>query len=131
MHAPHERSITVDVDVFAGLVVGGKAVLVHTGWAGYWRTDKYFENHSYLTEAAAKYLVQAGATLVGIDSYNINDTRTRSRPVHTVLLGAEIPICAHMCNLSSLPDDGFHFYAVPPKLKHFGTFPVRAFARVG
>ena len=131
VRAPHERSITVDVDAFAGLVVGGKAVLVHTGWAGYWRTDKYFENHSYLTEAAANYLVQAGATLVGIDSYNIDDTRTRSRPVHTVLLGAEIPICEHMCNLGSLPDDGFHFYAVPPKLKHFGTFPVRAFARVG
>ena len=131
VRAPHEQSITVDVDAFTGVNVTGKAVLVHTGWAGLWRTDRYFENHPYLTEAAAKHLVQAGAKLVGIDSHNIDDTRTRTRPVHTVLLGAEIPICEHMCNLGSLPDDNFHFYAVPPKLKNFGTFPVRAFARVG
>jgi kynurenine formamidase len=131
VRAPHEKSITVDADAFAGVNVTGKAVLVHTGWAGFWRTDRYFENHPYLTETAAKYLVQAGAKLVGIDSHNIDDTRTRSRPVHTVLLGAEIPICEHMCNLGSLPDDSFHFYAVPPKMKKFGTFPVRAFARVG
>ena len=131
VRAPHEKSITVDADAFAGLNVAGKAVLVHTGWAGFWRTDRYFENNPHLTEAAAKYLVQAGAKLVGIDSLNIDDTRTRSRPVHTVLLGAEIPICEHMCNLGSLPDDNFHFYAVPPKLSKIGTFPVRAFARVG
>lgn len=131
VRAPHEQSITVDVDAFTGVNVTGKAVLVHTGWAGFWRTDRYFENHPYLTEAAAKHLVQAGAKLVGIDSHNIDDTRTRTRPVHTLLLGAEIPICEHMCNLGSLPDDNFHFYAVPPKLKNFGTFPVRAFARVG
>ena len=131
VRAPHEKSITVDADAFAGVNVSGKAVLVHTGWAGFWRTDRYFENHPYLTEAAAKYLVQAGARLVGIDSHNIDDTRTRSRPVHTVLLGAEIPICEHMCNLGSLPDDNFHFYAVPPKMSKVGTFPVRAFARVG
>jgi kynurenine formamidase len=48
--------------------------------------------------------------------------------VHTTLLRAEIPIVEHMCNLGSLPPSGFNFFAVPVKVKSFGTFPVRAFA---
>jgi arylformamidase len=121
----------IDADRFAGLDLRGRAVLVHTGWARHWRTDPYFENHPFLTEAAAALLVEAGAALVGIDSHNIDDTRTRARPVHTLLLGAGIPICEHMRGLELLPDAGFRFTAAPPKVKAFGTFPVRAFAEVG
>lgn len=120
----------VDADRFAGLDVRGKAVLVHTGWARHWRTDAYFEDHPFLTEAAAALLVEAGAALVGIDSHNIDDTRTRLRPAHTLLLGAGIPICEHMRGLELLPAAGFRFTAAPPKVKAFGTFPVRAFAEV-
>ena len=121
----------IDADRFAGLDLRAKAVLVHTGWARHWRTDAYFEDHPFLTEAAATALVEAGAALVGIDSHNIDDTRTRARPAHTVLLGAGIPICEHMRGLELLPDTGFRFTAAPPKVKAFGTFPVRAFAEVG
>ena len=120
----------IDADRFAGHGVRGKAVLVHTGWARHWRTDAYFEDHPFLTEAAAAALVEAGAALVGIASHNIDDTRTRSRPAHTRLLGAGIPICEHMRGLERLPDTGFRFTAAPPKVKAFGTFPVRAFAEI-
>ncbi|MEO1623308.1 MAG: cyclase family protein, partial [Cyanobacteria bacterium J06632_3] len=118
------------VDLFEGSDVSGKAVLIHTGWAQHWRTDQYFENHPYLTAEAAEWLKEAGATLVGIDSYNIDSTTTGARPVHTILLGHDIPIVEHMCNLEALPDSGFRFNAVPVKVKKFGTFPVRAFAVV-
>ncbi|HMJ69090.1 MAG TPA: cyclase family protein [Cyclobacteriaceae bacterium] len=108
--------------------VKGKAVLVHTGWAKFWRTDRYFENHPFLTAAAAEYLKQKGARLVGIDSHNIDDTRTKSRPAHSILLASEILIVEHLCNLENLPDTEFLFSAVPPKFKGVGTFPVRAWA---
>lgn len=121
----------IDADRFENRDLVGKAVLVHTGWARHWRTDAYFEDHPFLTEAAATCLVEAGAALVGIDSHNIDDTRTRARPAHTRLLGAGIPICEHMRGLELLPDDGFRFTAAPPKVKTFGTFPVRAFAEIG
>jgi arylformamidase len=120
----------VDADSFEGLDVAGKAVLIHTGWDRHWRTDAYGKGHSFLTEAAARLLADRGAALVGIDSYNIDDTSGRTRPVHTILLGADIPICEHMTNLGALPDSGFAFTAVPPKIAGMGTFPVRAFARV-
>jgi arylformamidase len=125
------------LDTLAGLeavvvraVVKGKAVLVHTGWDRRWRTDAYFEGHPFLTEAAADLLVRAGAGLVGIDSYNIDDIADLRRPVHTALLGAGVPIVEHLTGLDGLPDTDFRFYAVPPKVRGFGTFPVRAFAEI-
>jgi kynurenine formamidase len=128
---PWERDIAVDVAAFEGLEVGGKAVLVHTGWDRHWRTDRYGKDHSFLTDAAADWLIEQGAALVGIDSNNIDDTRVRARPVHTRLLGAEIPICEHMTALGQLPDEGFRFSAAPPKVRGMGTFPVRAYALLG
>ena len=121
----------VGAAAFDGLDLAGKAVLVRTGWDRHWRTDAYYENHPFLTAEAAQLLVERGAKLVGIDSHNIDDTRGRSRPVHTILLGAGILICEHMTNLAALPETGFRFTAVPPKIAGMGTFPVRPFAAVG
>ncbi|MGH9677996.1 MAG: cyclase family protein [Candidatus Acidiferrum sp.] len=107
--------------------VRGKAVLVHTGWDSHWRTDQYFEGHPFLTAETASWLRDRGAVLVGIDSLNIDDTADLTRPVHSTLLKAEIPIVEHLRGLASLPETGFRFYAVPVKFKGMGTFPVRAF----
>ena len=123
--------MAVDAGAFEPRDLAGKAVLVHTGWDRHWRTGAYYENHPFLTEAAARLLAERRVRLVGIDSHNIDDTRGRSRPVHTILLGAGVLICEHMTNLGALPDDGFAFTAVPPKIAGMGTFPVRAFAEIG
>jgi arylformamidase len=116
---------------FADLDVRGKAVLVHTGWDAHWATDQYFEGHPYLTAEAAHHLAENGAVLVGIDSLNIDDTADGRRPVHSILLGRDIPIVEHLCRLQVLPEEGVRFFAVPVKVKAFGTFPVRAFGIVG
>jgi len=118
----------IDWTAFAAIDVGGRAVLVQTGWDRHWRTDQYFEDHPFLTADAATYLRDHGALVVGIDSYNIDDVSGGERPVHTILLGAGIPIVEHMTNLDALPIDGFRFWAVPPKVSKMGTFPVRAHA---
>ena len=125
---PWEKAIAVDTAAFEQLDVRGKAVLVHTGWDRHWRTERYGENHPFLTAAAADWLIENGAVLVGIDSNNIDDSRQRARPVHTKLLGAGVLICEHMTGLGQIPDDGFRFSAVPPKVRGMGSFPVRAYA---
>lgn len=121
-----ERQITSAV--FRNLDLAGKAVLVHTGWDIHWRTERYFKHHPHLTEDAAKHLVDSKAALVGIDSLNIDGTEDGNRPAHSILLSANIPIVEHLCGLQQLPDTGFKFFAVPPKVKNFGSFAVRAFA---
>lgn len=128
VHAAGMSGRAIPAEAFGSVDVTNKAVLVHTGWARHWRTDQYFENHPFLTAEAADYLRQAGARLVGIDSYNMDDTADGRRPVHTVLLAAGIPIVEHLRGLEQLPATGARFTAVPPKVHGIGTFPVRAFA---
>jgi arylformamidase len=118
----------LDVELFRRIAVHGKAVLVHTGWDAYWRTERYGSGHPFVTRAAAEHLAAAGAALVGIDSLNIDDAGDGARPAHSVLLAAGIPIVEHLCGLGALPDRGFRFFAVPPRVKGMGSFPVRAFA---
>lgn len=122
--------VEIGPTVFKAHDVKGKAVLIHTGWDANWRTERYFDGHPHLNEAAARDLAERGATLVGIDSYNIDSTSDGSRPVHTVLLGHDIPIVEHLCNLAAVPDFGALFTAVPAPVRGIGTFPVRAFAMV-
>lgn len=130
VRVPYQETIKISEKYFKNLDLKNKAVLVHTGWDIHWNTEAYYTQHPFLTEATAKYLRDEGAVLVGIDSHNIDNTIPNNRPVHTILLGAEILIVEHLCNLHSLPLYGFTFSAVPPKFKGVGTFPVRAMAKI-
>jgi kynurenine formamidase len=131
VRSPFENGLAVEVDAFSDRDVRGRAVLVHTGWDRHWGSEAYLSDNPFLTGEAAEWLVENGAALVGIDSHNIDDIRLRARPVHSILLRASIPICEHMTGLGNLPDEGFRFSAVPPKVRGMGTFPVRAYAVLG
>src|SRR6266511_1997113 len=120
----------IDADRFRGFELQGRAVLVHTAWDRHWGTERYFTGYPFLTAAAARQLVDAGAALVGIDSLNIDDDADPTRPVHTMLLGAGIPIVEHLCNLEAVPEKAFRFFALPAKVRGMGSFPVRAIAVV-
>jgi len=122
-----EFSHQVSLAQLAEYDVKGKAVLIATGWSQYWGTDIYYERPPYLTVNAAKYLATNGASLVGIDSPGIDDMTKTSRPVNTQLLKKSIPFIEHMINLEDAPATGGKFFAVPPKIKKVGCFPVRAF----
>lgn len=130
IHTTERRDRAIDRLPIEIATLKGKALLVHTGWDAHWRTDRYFEGHPHLTGELAEQLVAAGVTLVGIDSFNIDSTDDGTRPVHSALLGAGIPIVEHLCGLAALPDHGARFFAVPVKVKGMGTFPVRAFAKL-
>lgn len=119
----------IDQTVLEGVDVAGRAVLVRTGHSAHFGTAAYADDHPWLTAAVAERLVAGGAACVGIDSLNIDSTADPQRPVHTILLGAGIPIVEHLTNLADLSSDGFEFSAVPPKVTGMGTFPVRAYAR--
>ena len=131
IEADHKESKEVGISNFKNANVRGKAVLVETSWDKFWRQDAYFENNPFLTEEAAIYLRDQGAVMVGIDSLNIDDTRKKSRPVHSVLLKENILIIEHLCNLSAIPKGSpFTVSAAPPKIKGVGSFPVRVYCEV-
>jgi arylformamidase len=126
---PGRRAI--DIDDLTDVVVIGRALLIHTGWARHWGTPAYGIDAPFVTRRAVEWLVDQQVALVGIDSLNIDDAADRSRPAHSLLLAADIPVVEHLQGLDQLPGEGFRFHAVPPPVAHFGTFPVRAYAVVG
>ncbi len=128
VRADHRQGRVIGPEAFGNQQLAGKAVLVHTGWSAYFGSEGYFSGHPFLTREAVQRLHEAGPALVGIDSLNIDDTADGSRPAHTLLLGAAIPVVEHLTNLEQLPDSGFRFFAVPVKVEGLGSFPVRAFA---
>ena len=105
----------------------GKALLVRTDFSRHWRTESYFKDNPFLTADACRALVDAGAGFVGIDSLNIDAIEDMSRPAHTILLGAGIPVCEHMTNLSALQSGIGRLHAVPIAWVGGATFPVRAY----
>jgi arylformamidase len=105
----------------------GKSLLVRTDFSRHWRTDRYFSANPYLTAEACEALVAAEVAFVGIDSLNIDDIADMTRPAHTILLGAGVPICEHMTNLSSVESGRGRLHAVPISWVGGATFPVRAY----
>jgi arylformamidase len=121
----------IEPRALATLDLVGAAVLLHTGWDRHWGTEAYGDAAPFLTESAARLIVDAGARLVGIDSVNIDDTHSGGqRPAHSILLNAGIPVLEHLTGLAHLPVTGARLHATPPRLRDFGTFPVRAYAVV-
>jgi kynurenine formamidase len=118
----------IDTRCIEEVEVGGKAVLIRTGWDVNWRTPRYSSGHPFLTREAAQLLIERGAVLVGIDSLNIDDTADGTRPAHTLFLGAGIPIVEHLRGLENLPLTGFRFHCAPVGFRGVGSFPVRAYA---
>jgi kynurenine formamidase len=106
----------------------GRAVLVHTGWSARWGTKAYLSGSPYLTADAARLVVAAGVTLLGIDALNVDDIGDLSRPVHNGVLGAGIPLIEHLTNLDQLPESGARLTALPAPVRGMGSFPVRAVA---
>ena len=122
-----DRSVTVEADTDA---LAGRAVVVKSGWDARWGEARYWEPGPYLGAELVGRLIEAGARLVGVDFWNVDDTSDPARPAHTRLLAADVLVLEHMCNLSSLPRDGFRFSAVPLRIVGGASFPVRAYAEI-
>ena len=122
--------LPIGPDIFSGLELEGKVVLVCTGWDRYWKEPEY-EDHPFLTEEAAEFLRDAGIRLLGMDTLSVDDLGDPSRPVHRILSRAGVPIVENLTKLEGLIGKDFTFFAVPPKLKGASAFPVRAFAILG
>lgn len=130
VHAPTGADRGIAAAAFRGIDVRDRAVLVRTGWSQHWRTPRYFEPNPFLRRDACEWLAGEGARFVGIDSLNIDDIADLSRPAHTILLGAGIPVCEHMTNLAAAPREGGRLHAVPIAWQGGPTFPVRAYLMI-
>jgi arylformamidase len=91
----------------------------------------YYKNQPWLQEGAARWLIDNGCKLVGLDtpmpdSYEDIDTM----PIHKLLLGAGIVIVEYMVNLASIQAETFQLIVAPLKVKDGDGAPARCFAIV-
>lgn len=124
-----EENEPIGPEVLEGLDIGGKAVLLHTGWSKHWGAEKYY-NYPFISRGLAERLRDEGAGLVGVDFLAADDIGDASRPAHTTLLRNNILIVENLTNLAALPDDEFMFHAAPVKVEGAAAFPVRAYGVV-
>src|SRR5579872_590525 len=125
--ATGQEGRNIGPELFRGSNLRNRAVLIRSDWSVHWRTPHYFDSHPFLTAEACDLLLENGVLFVGIDSLNIDDIQDPTRPAHTKLLGAGIPICEHMTNLAAVPHEGGFLHAVPIAWKGGASFPVRAY----
>jgi kynurenine formamidase len=111
------------------LDVAGKAVLVRFGWDRYWGEETY-RNPPYLGRRSLEHLIEAGARLYGVDTWNADSPNDPERPAHSWLLDRDVLIVENLCNLATLAGHAFRFFAVPMKTAGAASMPVRAFAEI-
>jgi len=110
--------------------VAGKAVLCRFGWDRLWGQDAYFAAYPFLSRAAIRALIDGGARLVGVDTWNVDSNSDAERPAHTWVLERDIFIVENLRNLAALSAAAFRFFAVPIKARGAASMPIRAFAEV-
>lgn len=114
-------------------VAPGEAVLLCTGWGAKWGTPEYGD-HPHLSEAAARWLVDQGIGLLGMDVMT-PDCPVAARPagyahpIHHLLLGADVLIVENMVGLEPLAGRRVELHALPIRLDADDGAPVRAVAR--
>jgi kynurenine formamidase len=117
----------LSAELFDGVDVADKAVLVCTGWSAHWGQPLYNE-YPFMGLEAGEYLRDAGAKLVGVDTLVIDDTQDPRRPMHVTLLHVGILIVENLTGLDALIGREFTFHAAPVKVVGAAAFPIRAYA---
>jgi len=125
-----DSRLDFEIRDFHGKDVRGKAVLLFSGHDKYWNTPQYGVDVPYLSLDAAKWLVDNGAVLVGIDSPLIdNYANNPASVVHHELLDNGLVIAEDMTNIGALPKHHAYLTAVPPRVP-MTSFMARIFATV-
>jgi kynurenine formamidase len=102
-------------------------VLVLTGFSGKYRETAYYRDYPDMTESFAGALVNAGVSIVGLDTAGPDRSPFT---IHRKLLSGDVLIIENLTNLESLLDiSEFEVCALPPKFKTEAA-PVRVIALV-
>ena len=121
---PGVRSIGVD-DLEGLRWEGVERVIFKTDNSSHWRDDSFYEDFVSLDPEGARFLVQRGIRLVGIDYLSIDRFRSPDHPTHFVLLAESVVILEGL-NLHDVPAGDFQLAALPIKLDRADGAPVRA-----
>ena len=108
-------------------------VLLRFDWERMIGSLDYYYKSPYLSEDAAKWLIEKGCKLLGMDTPmpdNPENGRgcTKDSPNHKILLGGGAILVEYMVNLSAIDRDEVNIIVAPIKVKEGDGAPARVFA---
>lgn len=118
-----------DLDAAVGAIWReGDRLLVRTDYLRRaWGSPDYWDRPPYLTPSAARWAVDHGAVLVGLDCLT-ERPGDRESPVHHTLLGAGIPLLEYVTNMHELTTRVVRLVALPIKVEGVEAAPARVIA---
>lgn len=102
-------------------------VLVKTGWAKTWGTADYHDDFPGFSAEAARWLVNLGIHLVGVEQASIHPTNHLE--IHRIFFERNVIIVEGLANLEAVPADVVDFCAAPLRFEGADGSPVRAYCR--
>jgi kynurenine formamidase len=103
-------------------------VILNTGWHRRWGEPDYFTAHPVISGEAARFLVDQGVLLLGVDTPSVDRD---PYDAHLTLLGAGRLIVENLTNLDQIHAELFDLVATPLRILGRDGSPVRAVAIVG
>jgi kynurenine formamidase len=102
-------------------------------WDRHWGKRKYYSDHPFLSDDAARWLLRTGVKLLAMDtpmpdnpangSSSANDS-----PVHKILLGGGVVLVEYLTNLAALRRSVFDLLVMPLKIRDGDGAPARVAA---
>jgi arylformamidase len=100
-------------------------VLFRTPNSALWNSDQGFhQDFTYLSEGGARYLVEQGVKVVGIDYLSVEQFKKPGAPAHHVLLGNNVVIIEGL-NLSDAEPGQYEMYCLPLRIEGSDGAPAR------
>ncbi|PKN08835.1 MAG: cyclase [Deltaproteobacteria bacterium HGW-Deltaproteobacteria-8] len=104
-------------------------------WDRFWGAEDYYRGHPYLTEEAARWLVQGGLRLLGLDAPMPDNPEPAEgapdSPIHKILLGSGVILLEYLCNLGALRSPEITLVALPLRVSGADGAPTRCVAYDG
>jgi arylformamidase len=110
-------------------VKGAERLLLKTDNSKLWSRAEFVKEYAALSLEGARYLLEAGVKLVGIDYLSVESFEGDGE-VHRLLLGNGIPILEGV-NLSDVAPGEYELICLPLKIQGGDGAPVRALLRGG
>lgn len=99
-------------------------VLLKTPNSALWNGSAFKEDYTYLTEAGARYLVDQGVKVVGIDYLSIEQFKKPGAPAHRALLKQGVVIIEGL-NLAEAEPGMYEMYCLPLRIAGGDGAPAR------
>ena len=99
-------------------------VLLKTSNSALWNGEGFHQDYTHLTEAGARYLVEQGVKVVGIDYLSVEQFKKAGAPAHRALLSQGVVIIEGL-NLAEAEPGMYEMYCLPLRIVGGDGAPAR------